>query len=116
MTELSLFFRYAIRLLLIAGPIEFLLGRTLSRVGGMLDPSPVTDVVNTVATAGLRLLEPMNVLALGTLAVAAAWPWLAPGGPTEPPRQSDDPLRGPGKYPDAPLPWPRLWTPLIAVF
>ena len=38
MNDLQLLLRYAVRLLLIAGPVEFLLGRTLSRIGGMLDP------------------------------------------------------------------------------
>jgi hypothetical protein len=99
MSELNLFFRYALRLLLIAGPVEFLLGRTLSRVLGMLPQGPVADAINAVATLGLRLLEPVYLLALVVLAVAALWPWLAPRA-----AQS------------GPLPWPRLLAPLIGLF
>ena len=74
MTELHLLFRYALMLLLVAGPIEFGLGRALSRIGGMLQPGPVADVVNAVATFGLRLLEPVHLLALVVLALAALLP------------------------------------------
>lgn len=74
MTELSLLFRYALMLLLVAGPVEFGLGRALSRIGGMLQPGPVADIVNGVATVGLRLLEPVHILALVVLALAAFLP------------------------------------------
>jgi len=74
MTELHLLFRYALMLLLVAGPVEFGLGRALSRIGGMLQPGPVADVVNGVATFGLRLLEPVHLLALVVLALAALLP------------------------------------------
>lgn len=99
MNELNLFFRYALRLLLVAGVIEFLLGRTLSRVLGMLNPSPVTDVINGLAGVGMRLLEPVYLLALVVLTLAAGWPWLA------------------GRAAGAgPLAWPRPLTAGIIAF
>jgi hypothetical protein len=76
MTELRLLFRYALMLLLVAGPVEFGLGRALSRIGGMLQPGPVADGVNAVATFGLRLLEPVHLLALVVLTLAALLPIL----------------------------------------
>jgi hypothetical protein len=102
MTELRLLFRYALMLLLVAGPVEFGLGRALSRIGGMLQPGPVADVVNGVATFGLRLLEPVHLLALVVLALAALLPIadlrarsadLEAGDPTHP-QSAILPLRG----------------------
>ena len=79
--EFALLFRYVLRLLCVVGPVEWLLGRTLSRISGMLSPGPVADGVNALAGLGLHLLEPSHVLALAVLALAAAWPWLAPAPP-----------------------------------
>src|SRR6185436_15712714 len=99
MNELNLFFRYALRLLLVVGLIEWLLGRTLSRVLGMLNPGPVTDAINGLAGVGMRLLEPVYLLALVVLALAALWPWMAPRAAAA-----------------GPLAWPRPLTPLIIAF
>jgi hypothetical protein len=116
MTELALLFRYALMLLLVAGPIEFGLGRALSRIGGMLQPGPVADLVNGVATFGLRLLEPVHILALVVLALAALLPILemrSPGTGASVSAAADDPKF---KSENPKWPWPRWLSPLIGGF
>lgn len=115
MTELSLLFRYALMLLLVAGPVEFGLGRALSRIGGMLQPGPVADVVNGVATVGLRLLEPVHVLALVVLALAAVLPLLDARPRPAPPPPPADAATDPTANSQRPK-WPGWLSPLIGAF
>jgi hypothetical protein len=110
MNDLPLLLRYAVRLLLIVGPVEFLLGRTLSRIGGMLDPGPVADAVNGLGLLGLKMIEPVHVLALVILVLAAVGPWLRQAPALDAAAPST--LRAPR----APLAWPWWLTTLIGLF